>query len=341
MSPFKSIRKGLEEGEDVQEALKRMRAQVEGWKAKECTTPPSPVKKGGVFSAPTPNAGAGSSGGGGFSLFSPAAKRYGPTAMAARSKTLGIAGIRTGFGEGDVVMEETGSQLRREEEETNGKGMDVDRNENGVKECPDTPSKTRMNPPPSTPRMDGLRALFRPPVPPPATPHFGGLKEMLDAESERVTQADKEPVEDEPQDDTNTVARKPPSKTRSTPARGASSRTTRHTRGAGGAATDVSTMADDEDTSADMTFNVQSSTAKKRGAKGVKVDEAILEDECGEQEQEAQKKPRARGKKAVKEDASDDEMVRLTSFIVHPFFQTYANTVTCEEYRTGQHRHGH
>ena len=346
VSPFKSIRKGLDEGEDTQEALKKLKAQVEGWKSKEGSAPVSPVRKVNIFGSTTPapapvpaptvdndfNANTSTRSESGFSLFSPAAKRYGPAAIAARRMALGVgssAGFgKNLFGESDVVMEETGSQLRREEEQD--KVMELEINKKDEARYPKSGTM------PSTPRLDGLRTLFRQPVQPPPTPYFGGVKEMLDIPEEAEQKMDdkdedrmQEDVE-EPQNDTapSLTSRKPSSKTRTTPARTASSRT----RSVASTATDASTMADDEETSADMTFGsqTQGSARKKRGTRSVTVDGPIVEDEGEEKVEESKPRTATRGKgkkaSAVKEDASDDEMVRIKFCYQLPcgFILTYA-----------------
>jgi hypothetical protein len=154
-------------------------------------------------------------------------------------------------------------------------------------------------------------------MPIPSTPRFEGVKEMLGMD-EVVEQHDTfTPTQDAAHHEeqggeytvNSTPRDKPPSKTRPTPAR--SKTAARHNN----TATDASTMADDEDTSADMTFGaVAGMKTRTIGSRDVKVDEAIMEDEDVEEEQVKEvivekKRGRGRPKKAVKADESDDEMV--------------------------------
>ncbi|KAH8112834.1 hypothetical protein DFH11DRAFT_1604182 [Phellopilus nigrolimitatus] len=169
-SPFKSIREDIEEGEDTHDVLKRMEASLAGMRRKsmagaltgldrpnfgteKVTRPPSPEK--------------------GFSLLAPGMN---PSPMR------GIPERRLlRFDEAGIV-EETSSQLKKEEDLDPGDihaalidesdDEEIEHNEN---------TRLPSHPPlPVTPRMNGLREMFRTPhAPALATPAVRGVRELF------------------------------------------------------------------------------------------------------------------------------------------------------------------
>ncbi|THH09018.1 hypothetical protein EW145_g2328 [Phellinidium pouzarii] len=176
-SPFKSIREDIDDGENTRSVLKRMEDSLAGMRRKSLARqsigvgrnaglPPSPEK--------------------GFSLL---ASGSGPSPM--RGRFEGRMQLR--FGE-DMIMEETGSQLKKEEEDMRN-DMTADANKSkgkdGLKmevenEEEDEQDENIFRPRlplqmPGTPRMDGLRNMFRVPQAPVGllTPAVRGVRELF------------------------------------------------------------------------------------------------------------------------------------------------------------------
>lgn len=172
-SPFKNIRKGLDEGEDTKLILAKMQETLDDMRSKSVSGRPSiGMGRGkGFVGSSTPSPMKSSN----FSLLAPGQT---PGKMNIFRRDPGLMA-------NDVVIEETGSQLRRAEaDEQNEKHLDEQNARDGslddVMEVDNQGDRRqRAAAPPKTPRMDGLRDMFRLPGKGAATPSFKGVRELF------------------------------------------------------------------------------------------------------------------------------------------------------------------